>query len=741
MDKVIKDIEFIKYKIRQKGNHSDLSILDKAYQWANKAHENQVRESGDSFIVHPLGVASILVDLEMDVDTVAAAILHDVVEDSDVTLEDIKKEFGQGIALLVDGVTKLTRIEFKSKEEQQAESYRKMFMAMAQDIRVIIIKLADRLHNMRTLNYSSPEKQRRMAKETLEIYAPLAHRMGIFKVKWELEDLAFRFLQPKEYYDLAQQIAQKREERENFINEIISILKEKTTLAEINADIDGRPKHLYSIFQKMLTKGKALNEIYDLTAVRIIVDSVKECYGVLGIIHSLWKPIPGRFKDYIAMPKPNMYQSLHTTVVCPKGNPLEIQIRTWEMHKTAEYGVAAHWQYKGQGKIDKHLDQKRSWFRQFMEWQKELDTHEYMESLKIDLFNEEVFVFTPRGDVIDLPYGAVPLDFAYRIHTDVGHKFGGAKVNGSIVQLNYNLQTGDIIEILTKPNKGPSRDWLKIVKTSHAKSKIRSWFKKERQEENIEKGKELLEKEIKRLHYDISVLLKEEYLERIAKRYNYSTANDVYAAIGFGGFSSISIAKKVIEEYKKSLPEQQEDNLNEINVQKTPRKTSSHGVTIKGVDNLLVRFSKCCKPVPGDKIVGYITRGRGVSIHRSDCTNISTDDRERFIEVEWNIEKQQTFPVELSVYAWDRKGLLQEVMNTISETKANIIAVSGKGREDGTASVRLTVEITDISHLEKLKDRLRSIKSVTDVIRHGNRGDNNESSDSEGNKGIGKGGR
>lgn len=731
MEKVISNIDIIKEKLKKKGVDGDLSILDKAYTWAKKAHENQLRESGDSFIVHPLGVASILVDLEMDVDTLSAAILHDVVEDSEVTLEEIKKEFGQGIALLVDGVTKLTRIEFKSKEEQQAESFRKMFMAMAQDIRVIIIKLADRLHNMRTLNFSAPEKQKRMAKETIEIYAPLAHRMGIFKIKWELEDLAFRFLQTDEYYSLAQQIAQKREERENFINEIIKELKEKTLAADINADIDGRPKHLYSIYQKMNTKGKALNEIYDLTAVRIIVDSVKECYGVLGIIHSLWKPIPGRFKDYIAMPKPNMYQSLHTTVLCPKGNPLEIQIRTWEMHKTAEYGVAAHWQYKGQGKTDKHLDQKRSWFRQFMEWQKELDTHEYMESLKIDLFNEEVFVFTPRGDVIDLPYGAVPLDFAYRIHTDVGHRFGGAKVNGSIVQLNYALKTGDIIEIMTKPNKAPSRDWLKIVKTSHAKSKIRAWFKKERQEENIEKGKETLEKEIKKLHYDVSVVLKDEYLEKIARRYNYNTSNDVYAAIGFGGFSGISIAKKVIEEHKKSLPEPEEIGLSEINLQNKPRKTSTHGVTIKGVDNLLVRFSKCCKPVPGDQIVGYITRGRGVSIHRKDCTNISAEDRERFIDVEWNIEKKQSYPVELSVYAWDRRGLLQEVMNTVSEEKANIVAVAGKGKEDGTASIRLTVEITDVAHLEKLRDRLRSIKSVTDVVRHGNRGDQNESSDPE----------
>ncbi|SES97075.1 RelA/SpoT family protein [Anaerobranca gottschalkii] len=722
MEKVITDIQVIKDKLNEKGVKGDLSILDKAYLWAKEAHKDQLRESGDSFIVHPLGVAYILVELEMDVDAIAASILHDVVEDTHVTLEEIQREFGESIALLVDGVTKLTRIEFKSKEEQQAESFRKMFLAMAKDIRVIIIKLADRLHNMRTLVYSPPDKQKRLAKETLEIYAPLAHRMGIFKIKWELEDLSFRFLQPQEYYSLAQQIAQKRDEREKFIGEIIEILKDKILSAGINADIDGRPKHLYSIYQKMKNKGKALNEIYDLTAIRIIVDSVKECYGVLGIIHSLWKPIPGRFKDYIAMPKPNMYQSLHTTVLCPKGNPLEIQIRTWEMHKTAEYGVAAHWQYK-EGNLNKHLGQKRSWFKQFMEWQKELDTHEYMESLKIDLFNEEVFVFTPKGDVIDLPYGAVPLDFAYRIHTDIGHRFAGAKVNGSIVQLNYPLKTGDIVEILTKPNKAPSRDWLKIVKTSHAKSKIRSWFKKERQEENIERGKEILEKELRKLHFDPATVLKDEYLEKIAKRYNYSTSNDLYAAVGFGGFSGMSIAKKIIEEYKKSLPGAETDHLSQISLYNKRKKDSSIGVTVKGIDNLLIRFSKCCKPVPGDEIVGYITRGRGVSIHRADCPNITIENRERLIDVEWNETKKLNYPVELSIYAWDRRGILQEVMNTVAEEKANIVAVSGKGKEDGTATIRLTVEITDVSHLEKLMNKLKNVKSVINVVRHGKRGE------------------
>ena len=737
MENIVRDIQIIKDKIAARDTQDDLSILDKAYIWADKAHKDQLRESGDSFIVHPLSVANILVELEMDVDTIAAAILHDVVEDSEVSIEEIEKEFGHGIALLVDGVTKLSQIEFKSKEEQQAESFRKMFMAMAKDIRVIIIKLADRLHNMRTLNYTSTDKQKRMAKETLEIFAPLAHRMGIFRIKWELEDLAFRYMQHDDYYSLAQQIAQKREEREKFINDIIVVLKEKSIEAGIKAEIDGRPKHLYSIYQKMQNKGKALNEIYDLTAVRIIVESIKECYGVLGIIHSLWKPIPGRFKDYIAMPKPNMYQSLHTTVLCPKGNPLEIQIRTWEMHKTAEYGVAAHWQYKeqgeGQGKSDQHLDQKRSWFRQFMEWQRELkDAHEYMESLKIDLFNEEVFVFTPRGDVIDLPYGAVPLDFAYRIHTDVGHKFAGAKINGGIVQLNHNLKTGDIVEIMTKPNKAPSRDWLKIVKTSHAKSKIRTWFKKERQEENIEKGKELLEKEVKKLNNDVNIL-KDEFLEKIVKRYNLSSIQDIYSSIGFGGFSAFSVAQKLIEEYNKTLPEVTPD-ITEINVQKEPKKVSTQGVRIKGLENLLIRFSKCCKPVPGDEILGYITRGRGVSVHRKDCTNVSLEDIERFIEVEWDVEKKQSYPVELSIYAWDRRGLLQEVMNTVSETKANIVAVSGKGKEDGTAKVQLTVEITDVKHLDKLKDRLRSMQSVFEVVRHG--GETYEGSSSEGKNSI-----
>ncbi|WP_353894579.1 bifunctional (p)ppGpp synthetase/guanosine-3',5'-bis(diphosphate) 3'-pyrophosphohydrolase [Proteinivorax hydrogeniformans] len=717
-------MENIKENVRKYDKRSDLLILDKAFALAHKAHSGQKRESGDSFIVHPLEVATILTKLEMDVDTIAAALLHDVVEDTSVTIEEVKQQFGSRIAQLVDGVTKLKKINFKSKEEQQAESFRKMFMAMATDIRVIIIKLADRLHNMRTLSYCSEEKQKRMAKETMDIYAPLANRLGIFKVKWELEDLAFRHTKPKEYYNLVEQISQKREEREAFIKKIIDQLRDEAVKAGINADIGGRPKHLYSIYQKMDQKGKQFNEIYDLTAVRIIVNSVKECYGILGIIHSQYKPIPGRFKDYIAMPKPNMYQSLHTTVLCPKGNPLEIQIRTWDMHRTAEYGIAAHWRYKEGTKINKQFEEKLSWFRQFMEWQNDLnDAREYMESLKIDLFDDEVFVFTPKGDVIDLPKGAVPVDFAYRIHTDIGHRFKGAKVNGGIVSADHRLTNGDIIEIITKKEKSPSRDWLKYVKTSHAKTKIRQWFKKEKLGETIERGKELLDKEVEKLGFEPEELILDHYLSKIIERYNYSTANDLYAAVGNGSFSANSIAKKLEAEYQKEFPEK-EPTIEDLNMHKE-KKAPQQGVSIKGVDNLLLRFSKCCNPVPGDDIVGYITKGRGVSIHRSDCVNVNKNriSNSRLLEVSWDEQVSKSYPASFSVYAWDRPGLLKEVMNVVTESKADILSVNGKGKNDGNALVSLTIEVEDIKHLSKIKDRIKSIQSVYSIRRQGTRSD------------------
>ncbi|XBX76370.1 bifunctional (p)ppGpp synthetase/guanosine-3',5'-bis(diphosphate) 3'-pyrophosphohydrolase [Proteinivorax tanatarense] len=715
----------IKERVKEYDKRSDLHILDKAFALAQKAHSGQKRESGDSFIVHPLGVADILTSLEMDVDTIAAAFLHDVVEDTEVTIEEIREQFGANIAQLVDGVTKLKKINFKSKEEQQAESFRKMFMAMATDIRVIIIKLADRLHNMRTLSHCPIEKQKRMSKETMDIYAPLANRLGIFKVKWELEDLAFRHTLPEDYYKLVEKISQKREEREDFIKKIIEQLNDEAEKAGIDADIGGRPKHLHSIYQKMVKKGKEFNEIYDLTAVRIIVNSVKECYGILGIIHSLYKPIPGRFKDYIAMPKPNMYQSLHTTVLCPKGNPLEIQIRTWDMHRTAEYGIAAHWRYKEGTKINKQFEEKLSWFRQFVEWQNDLnDAKEYMESLKIDLFDDEVFVFTPKGDVIDLPKGAVPVDFAYRIHTDIGHRFKGAKVNGGLVSADHKLQNGDIIEIITKKEKGPSRDWLTYVKTSHAKTKIRQWFRKEKQGETIERGKELLTKEIEKIGFTTSQLLKDNYLKKIIERYNYSSENDLFAAIGNNSFSANSIAKKLEGEYKNEFDDK-ELKIDDLNMHKE-KKAPQQGVSIKGVDNLLIRFSKCCKPVPGDDIIGYVTKGRGVSIHRSDCVNVDKNkiSDSRLLEVSWNEQtSKRNYPVSFSVYAWDRPGLLKEVMHVVTESKADILTINGKGNSDGNALVSLTIEVEDKDHFQKIRERIKSIQSVYSIKRQGSRGD------------------
>ena len=538
-------------------NKEDWALIRKAYQFAMKAHAGQKRVSGDSYITHPLGVANILSELELDLGTIITGLLHDVLEDTPVTYEEIEEEFGEEVASLVDGVTKLSRMEFRSKEEHQAETWRKMFVAMARDIRVILVKLADRTHNMRTLRFLNNLKQVEIARETLEIYAPLAHRLGIYKIKWELEDLAFRYLNSKDYYYLVDRLAKKRKEREEFINQVIDLLKEKLQETGLKADISGRPKHIYSIYHKMKEQGKDFTEIYDLTAVRIIVDTVRDCYASLGVVHTLWRPIPGQFNDYIAMPKPNMYQSLHTTVVCAENELLEVQIRTWEMHRTAEYGIAAHWKYKEKIRDDNEFEEKLSWLRQLLEWQQDLkDAHEFMEHLKIDLFSDEVFVFTPRGDVIALPRGSVPLDFAYRIHTDIGNRCVGVKVNGRLVPLEYQLKTGDILEIITSKQGTPSRDWLKIVKSSQAKSKIRAWFKRERREENITKGKEILEREIRKLQLEPHLLLKDQLLEEVGRKYNLLSPEDVYAAVGYGGVSSQQIITKLRDEYGKKFGEE-----------------------------------------------------------------------------------------------------------------------------------------------------------------------------------------
>lgn len=606
----------------------DLSIIEKAYNFAEKAHEGQSRISGEPYFIHPVAVASILARLELDIPTIAGGLLHDVVEDTKITLVELEKEFGVEIAQLVDGVTKLSRIEFRSKEEQQVENLRKMFLAMAKDIRVVLIKLADRLHNMRTLKHQSAWKQREIAEETLEIFAPLAHRLGIFAIKWELEDLAFRYLEPEQYYHLVEGISMKRREREAYIDQVMNILKERLVEVGIKADIQGRPKHFYSIYKKMKEQGKELSEIYDLIAVRVIVESIKDCYGALGIVHTLWKPIPGRFKDYIAMPKPNMYQSLHTTVMGPQGEPFEIQIRTFEMHRTAEFGIAAHWKYKEGGKGgSKDFDQRLAWLRQILEWQTELrDAREFMETLKIDVFSDVVFVFTPKGDVFELPAGSVPIDFAYRIHSDVGHRCIGSKVNGRIVPLDYTLKNGDIVEILTsKQANGPSRDWLKLVKTSQAKNRIRQWFRKEKREENIARGKEILEKELKKQGLEPGELFKSDRILEVSKRFNFNNPDEFFATLGDGALSPIQVIARVKDDiYKgKKLPD--ESILTELPAEKksTGYGKASQGIRVRGVDDVLIRLSRCCNPLPGDPIVGYVTRGRGVSVHRADCPNVT----------------------------------------------------------------------------------------------------------------------
>ncbi|HHX22813.1 MAG TPA: bifunctional (p)ppGpp synthetase/guanosine-3',5'-bis(diphosphate) 3'-pyrophosphohydrolase, partial [Thermoanaerobacterales bacterium] len=637
-------------------------------------------------------------------------------------ISDIEKEFGSEIALLVDGVTKLGKLEFKTKEEQQAENFRKMFLAMAKDIRIILIKLADRLHNMRTLKYLPKEKQREKSLETIDIFAPLAHRLGISKVKWELEDLAFRFLESDQYYQLVERVAKKRQEREEHINNMIDVLKRHLTSSGINAEIQGRPKHFYSIYKKMNEQNKTFDQIYDLTAVRVIVGNVKDCYGALGVIHTLWKPIPGRFKDYIAMPKPNMYQSLHTTVIDSSGDPLEIQIRTYEMHKTAEYGIAAHWRYKEGDKNNSDFEKKLSWLREILDWQRELkDANAFMETLKIDLFTDEVYVFTPKGDVIDLPMGSCPIDFAYRIHTDIGNKCVGAKINGKMVTLDYKLANGDIIEIITSSNSnGPSRDWLNIVKSPQAKNKIRQWFKRERREENIARGKEMIEKEARRQGYDIYKLIKNEAMNSFFKRMSFSNIDDMYAAIGYGAITTKQALQRIIDEYKKTVkPDKVDLVIDKVKAKAKPKKKIDRGIKINGIDNILVKFSRCCNPVPGDKIIGYITRGRGVSIHRQDCKNVSEylNDKDRLLEVEWEKFNDSSYPVEIEVAAYDRVGLLSDIINVIGEMETTIDAVNARASNNGMATVYLVLEINNKQHLENVIQKIKRVNAVYNVRR------------------------
>lgn len=732
-------LENLLLRIEQYNPDADLKLLIKAYNYASSAHENQYRKSGEKYIIHPVEVAKILAELELDVDTIAAGLLHDVIEDTSATFEEIEREFNRDIAILTDGVTKLGKLEYKSKEETQAENMRKMFLAMGKDIRVILIKLADRLHNMRTMKHMSPEKAIEKSLETIEIYAPIANRLGISKIKLEMEDLALRYLDPEGYYDLVDKIARKKAERDEYIQKVISEIREKLDDSSIEADITGRAKHFYSIYKKMKSQNKEFEEIFDLMAVRVLVESVKDCYASLGLVHTIWRPIPGRFKDYIAMPKPNMYQSLHTTVIGPDGEPLEIQIRTWDMHRTAEFGIAAHWKYK-EGKINQEasdMESKLQWLRQMMEWQKEVsDPKEFMDSLKIDLFTSEVYVFTPKGEVIELPAGSIPLDFAYKVHSDVGNRCVGAKINGKIVPMNYKLQNGDLIEILTSANSnGPSRDWLNMVKSSHAKSKIRQWFKKERREENIQKGRELLEREVKRQGYSQSEILKHRYLSPIMKSLSIPNDEDFYAALGYGGITLSQVMPKLKEKYDLDNKDKDKDlkdakakktiseEVSQANIPAKKVKSQDYkGVYVKGIDNVLIRFAKCCNPLPGDEIVGYVTKGRGVSIHRADCDNIDINTEnpsEKLVEVGWdqNYDSVKSFEVEILIQAYERRGLFVDVSKILADEKIQVNGINARTNRDGIVNMNTIIVVATKDQLKSIKNKLKRIEGVISVTR------------------------
>jgi GTP diphosphokinase / guanosine-3',5'-bis(diphosphate) 3'-diphosphatase len=711
-------IERLMEKASRYLKEEELPAIEKAYLFAEEAHRGQTRKSGEPYIVHPVEVAEILADLKMDATTLTAAILHDVVEDTGVTLEMLEAEFGETVAQIVDGLTKLKKhMKYKSTAEHQAENHRKMFVAMAQDIRVILIKLADRLHNMRTLKYLPETKRRRIAKETLEIFAPLAHRLGISTIKWELEDIALRHLNPQQYYRIVNLMQKKRAEREQYLDEVIATLRERLEKMGLNADISGRPKHIYSIYRKMVKDHKQFNEIYDLLAVRVIVDTIRDCYAVLGIIHTIWKPMPGRFKDYIAMPKANMYQSLHTTVIGPKGEPIEVQIRTTEMHRTAEYGIAAHWAYKEGSQVEGSFNEKLKWFREILELQQESNNaQEFVENLKMDWFSDSVFVFTPKGDVLELPAGSVPLDFAYRIHTEVGNRCIGAKVNNKIVPLDHKLKTGDIVEILTsKHSYGPSRDWLKLVKSSQARNKIRNWFKKERREESVAKGREMIEAALKKQDFDAGAILGSDRVKEVAEKFNFPDEMDMYAAVGYGGISATQVVNRLTDGLR--AEEEQPLVLPDVKAIPQRRKRVGYGVRVKGVDNLLVRLSRCCNPVPGDEIKGFVTQGRGVSVHRADCPNLQSVEEERMVPVEWEGIGDQLYNVDIEISGLDRNGLLNEVLQAVSETRVNLVAVSGKADRRGMAKINMTISIRNLNHLQSVVEKIKTVRDIYSVRR------------------------
>ncbi len=714
--------------VRAYNPEADTQLISEAFEYARSMHGNQKRDSGEPFVIHPLRVAEILTEIQMDQPTIIAALLHDCIEDTPAGYDQIVEKFSLEVAQLVDGVTKLDSIEFRSKDEAKAESLRKMFIAMARDLRVVIIKLADRLHNMRTLRYRDEAKRVATAQETLEVYAPLAHRLGIYTIKWELEDLSLRFIDPQSYYELVELVAMKRDERQSAIDKIIALLREKLFELSIDADIDGRPKHFYSIYRKMKEKNLTFDQVYDLIAVRVVVEEIRECYAALGIVHTQWKPIPNRFKDYISMPKPNLYQSLHTTVISESGMPFEVQIRTHAMHRIAEYGVAAHWRYKEKSSRQDNMDIKLAWLRQVNEAQSDMnDANEFVNMLKVDLFSDSVFVFTPKGDVIDLPAESTPLDFAYRIHSQVGDHCVGAKVNNRIVTLDTSLATGDIVEILTSSSsKGPSMDWLKIAKTTQARSKIRAALKQNLRDQNILMGRDMLEREAKRQGVELSKLTKGETLENVLKRLTIRSLDDLYASVGFGGLNSTQVIAKLNDEHQKrhkpAMPLVPAPVSEPEHIQREPVVAGGKDVAVKGEANMLVRYAKCCTPVPGDDIIGYTTRGRGVSVHRADCINMiqaqkNPVEKARLIEVSWTTSQQAAYNAEIQIIGYDRVGLLANVTNIIAKQDIPLAAVSARTAKNSTTAINLTLEIKDTQQLDALISKLQASNDIIEVYR------------------------
>ena len=728
-------------KIKTYHPSSDFSMVEKAYQLANNAHKDQKRKSGEPYIIHPLKVAYILAELELDMESIVAGILHDVIEDTEYSYEDISNMFSEEIAALVDGVTKLGKLSYTTKEEVQAENYRKMFLAMAKDIRVILIKLADRLHNMRTLNYMKPEKQKEKAQETLDIYAPLAHRLGISKIRSEMEDLCFKYLDPDAFFDLATKIERKKEERDEFVQDIVKELQQKMDEAGIKGKVYGRTKHFFSIYKKMVNQNKTMDQIYDLFAIRALVDNVKDCYAVLGIVHTMYTPMPGRFKDYIAMPKPNMYQSLHNSLIGPHGQVFEVQIRTWEMHRTSEYGIAAHWKYK-EGKANekgnkatRRDEEKLAWLRQIMEWQQDMaDNKEYLDTLKQDfnIFSTQVYAFTPQGDVIQLTKDSTPIDFAYMIHTAVGNKMVGARVNNKIVPIDHRIQNGDIVEIITSQNsKGPNRDWLNLVKSAQARTKIKQWFKKEEKEENIIRGREMVLADMKKKGFQPNDLLRPEWMEIVVVKYDFKTWDALLAAVGYGGLKEGQVVNRLKDEYLKEKRKTQtaEDALKDfektIDQKPVKKHKSKSGIVVEGIGDVAVRFSKCCSPVPGDEIVGFVTRGRGVTIHRTDCINVinlSNDERGRLINAEWDTQfakgdTNTSYLAELRVTANDRVGLILEISRQLADDDISVKGFNVRTTKDLLAIFNITIEIKTKEQLERVVKRLKSLKDIVEVER------------------------